>query len=114
MSKHDDDDFWGDEATWSSRTAPTERFDDSPNNEFDATSDTAFDLRDAGQSALALEIARDDGFLERVWRETGLGLEIITADEEVQLAMTGCRPLIEPWARHVVILARRLVRSVGS
>jgi exopolyphosphatase/guanosine-5'-triphosphate,3'-diphosphate pyrophosphatase len=45
-----------------------------------------------------------DGFLERVTRETGLGLEIITPDEEVQLAMVGCRPLIEPWARHVVIL----------
>jgi exopolyphosphatase/guanosine-5'-triphosphate,3'-diphosphate pyrophosphatase len=45
-----------------------------------------------------------DGFLERVTRETGLGLEIISPDEEVQLAMVGCRPLIEPWARHVVIL----------
>ena len=45
-----------------------------------------------------------DGFLERVTRETGIGLEVISPDEEVQLAMVGCRPLIEPWARHVVIL----------
>jgi len=48
--------------------------------------------------------ANGDGFLERVTRETGIGLEIISPDEEVQLAMVGCRPLIEPWARHVVIL----------
>ncbi len=45
-----------------------------------------------------------DGFLERVSRETGIGLEVITPDEEVQLAIVGCQPLIEAWARHVVIL----------
>ena len=48
--------------------------------------------------------ANGDGFLERVSRETGIGLEVITPDEEVQLAIVGCQPLIEPWARHVVIL----------
>ncbi|MEM7123520.1 MAG: Ppx/GppA phosphatase family protein [Pseudomonadota bacterium] len=48
--------------------------------------------------------ANGDGFLERVSRETGIGLEVISPDEEVQLAIVGCQPLIEPWARHVVIL----------
>jgi exopolyphosphatase/guanosine-5'-triphosphate,3'-diphosphate pyrophosphatase len=48
--------------------------------------------------------ANGDGFLERVTRETGIGLEIISPDEEVQLAMIGVRPLIEPWARYVVTL----------
>ncbi len=48
--------------------------------------------------------ANGDGFLERVSRETGIGLEVITPDEEVQLAIVGCQPLIESWARHVVIL----------
>ncbi len=48
--------------------------------------------------------ANGERFLERVTKETGLGLEVISPDEEVQLAMVGCRPLIEPWARHVVIV----------
>jgi exopolyphosphatase/guanosine-5'-triphosphate,3'-diphosphate pyrophosphatase len=43
-------------------------------------------------------------FLERARRETGLELEVIAADEEVRLALAGCRPMIEPWARHVVVL----------
>ena len=47
MSNHHDD-FWGDEATWSSRTAPTERFDDSSHSEFDAASHSTFDAGHTG------------------------------------------------------------------
>lgn len=43
-------------------------------------------------------------FLERVRRETGIELEIIAPDEEVRLALAGCLPLIEPWARHVAVV----------
>lgn len=43
-------------------------------------------------------------FLSRVKAETGIELEIIAPDEEVRLALAGCLPLIEPWARHVAVL----------
>ena len=43
-------------------------------------------------------------FLGRVREETGIELEIIAPDEEVRLALAGCLPLIEPWARHVAVL----------
>jgi len=43
-------------------------------------------------------------FLGRVKDETGIELEIIAPDEEVRLALAGCLPLIEPWARHVAVL----------
>lgn len=43
-------------------------------------------------------------FLDRVRNETGIELEVIAPDEEVRLALAGCLPLIEPWARHVAVL----------
>lgn len=36
------------------------------------------------------------GFLARVAVETGIDLEVITADEEARLAMIGCLPLLDP------------------
>ena len=48
--------------------------------------------------------ANGTGFLERVEAETGISFEIIAPDEEVRLAYIGCEPLIEHWARHVVVL----------
>jgi len=48
--------------------------------------------------------ANGSRFLERVEAETGIAFEIITAEEEVNLAFVGCKPLIEPWARRVVVL----------
>jgi exopolyphosphatase / guanosine-5'-triphosphate,3'-diphosphate pyrophosphatase len=35
-------------------------------------------------------------FIERVYRETGIALDIITAEEEAQLAVLGCHALLEP------------------
>ncbi|MET0376366.1 MAG: Ppx/GppA phosphatase family protein [Rhizorhabdus sp.] len=35
-------------------------------------------------------------FVERVYRETGIQLEIITAEQEARLAVTGCHALLEP------------------
>lgn len=37
-----------------------------------------------------------DAFLERVRRETGLSLEIISSEEEACLALQGCAPLLAP------------------
>lgn len=48
--------------------------------------------------------ANGTGFLERVEAETGISFEIIAPDEEVHLANVGCEPLIEHWARRVVVL----------
>ena len=48
--------------------------------------------------------ANGSGFLERVEAETGITFEIIAPDEEVRLAYIGCGPLIEHWARHVIVL----------
>jgi len=42
-------------------------------------------------------------FLERVHRETGIDLEIINTAEEARLAVSGCRPLILPEARHALV-----------
>ena len=42
-------------------------------------------------------------FLRRVKRETGLDLEVITCDEEAELAVSGCAPLIDPNASHALI-----------
>jgi exopolyphosphatase / guanosine-5'-triphosphate,3'-diphosphate pyrophosphatase len=36
------------------------------------------------------------GFVERVRRETGIQLEIISAEQEARLAVTGCQALLEP------------------
>ena len=35
-------------------------------------------------------------FIERVYRETGIALDIITAEEEARLAVLGCHVLLEP------------------
>ncbi|RJF85944.1 Ppx/GppA family phosphatase [Sphingomonas cavernae] len=35
-------------------------------------------------------------FIERVYRETGIALDIITAEEEARLAVMGCHALLEP------------------
>ncbi len=43
------------------------------------------------------------GFLRRVKRQTGLELEVITCDEEAELAVSGCTPLIDPDASHALI-----------
>jgi len=50
--------------------------------------------------AVATEACRSAGnggaFLERVAAETGLTLEVISAEEEAALALAGCRPLFDP------------------
>ncbi|MFW2831308.1 Ppx/GppA phosphatase family protein [Sphingomonas sp. ID0503] len=40
--------------------------------------------------------ANGPAFVERVWRETGLKLDVITAREEARLAVLGCHSLVEP------------------
>ena len=35
-------------------------------------------------------------FIERAWRETGIRLDIISAEEEARLAVLGCHALMEP------------------
>ena len=42
-------------------------------------------------------------FCARVKRETGIGLEVISKAEEVELALTGCLPLLEPARRHALV-----------
>lgn len=42
-------------------------------------------------------------FLERVARETGLGVEVITTQEEAELARDGCLSLGEPDARRMLV-----------
>ena len=44
-----------------------------------------------------------DGFLNRVRRETGIGLEIISNDEEANLAFRGCVPLLDPAIAHALV-----------
>lgn len=50
--------------------------------------------------AVATEACRQAGnggaFLDRVVAETGLSLEVISAEEEAALALAGCRPLLDP------------------
>ncbi|MYE60101.1 MAG: Ppx/GppA family phosphatase [Alphaproteobacteria bacterium] len=43
------------------------------------------------------------GFVERVKRETGVGLEIIAAREEAALAAAGCEPLLDPVRRRALV-----------
>ena len=43
------------------------------------------------------------GFVERVKRETGVGLEIIGAREEAALAAAGCEPLLDPACRRALV-----------
>ena len=44
-----------------------------------------------------------DAFLDRVRRETGIGLEIISNDEEASLAFRGCVPLLDPAIAHALV-----------
>jgi len=43
-------------------------------------------------------------FLARVERVTGLAFEILPAEEEARLALIGCLPLLDPTARHVLLV----------
>ena len=43
------------------------------------------------------------GFVQRVKRETGVGLEIIGAREEAALAAAGCEPLLNPVRRRALV-----------
>ena len=42
-------------------------------------------------------------FLERVAAETGLRLDVITAEEEARLAVAGCAPLVDPRAEQLLV-----------
>ena len=42
------------------------------------------------------QAANGPAFIERVYRETGIALDIITAEEEARLAVLGCHALLEP------------------
>ncbi len=42
-------------------------------------------------------------FVERVARETGIRLDVITAEEEARLAVAGCAPLIDPRAEQLLV-----------
>ena len=43
-------------------------------------------------------------FLERARRETGLRLDMITAEEEARLAVAGCAPLLDPEAEQLLVI----------
>ncbi|MGE5147151.1 MAG: Ppx/GppA phosphatase family protein [Candidatus Eiseniibacteriota bacterium] len=43
------------------------------------------------------------GFLDRVRHETGIKLEIISTHEEAQLALAGCRPLLDGSEPHALV-----------
>jgi exopolyphosphatase/guanosine-5'-triphosphate,3'-diphosphate pyrophosphatase len=40
--------------------------------------------------------SNSDAFIERVKRETGLSLEIVSTEDEARLAVAGCAPLLDP------------------
>ena len=42
-------------------------------------------------------------FIERVYSETGIALDVITSAEEARLAVLGCQSLIEPGARQALV-----------
>lgn len=44
-----------------------------------------------------------DAFLDRVRAETGLDLEVIGADEEAHLALSGCTPLLDPRCSRAIV-----------
>ena len=57
-----------------------------------------------GVATEACRQARNGGaFLDRVLRETGIGLEIIAPREEAELALASCAPLLDPRQRHAVL-----------
>jgi exopolyphosphatase/guanosine-5'-triphosphate,3'-diphosphate pyrophosphatase len=43
-------------------------------------------------------------FIRRVWRATGIELEVLGQDEEARLAMLGCLPLVDPMADQLLML----------
>jgi exopolyphosphatase/guanosine-5'-triphosphate,3'-diphosphate pyrophosphatase len=47
--------------------------------------------------------ANCDAFLQRVARETGIELEIITSNEEANLAIYGCAPLLDRGVSHALV-----------
>lgn len=49
------------------------------------------------------QAANCDEFLDRVQRDTGLALDIISSGEEARLAVDGCAPLLDPAARHALV-----------
>jgi len=42
-------------------------------------------------------------FLQRVYRDTGIPIEIITSDEEARLVVAGCAPLLAPEVPHALV-----------
>jgi exopolyphosphatase/guanosine-5'-triphosphate,3'-diphosphate pyrophosphatase len=42
-------------------------------------------------------------FLDRVWAEVGIELEIVDRETEARLAATGCTPLVDPHAKGVIL-----------
>ncbi len=42
-------------------------------------------------------------FVERVRRDTGIAIEIISSDEEARLVVTGCAPLLDPRMPHALV-----------
>jgi exopolyphosphatase / guanosine-5'-triphosphate,3'-diphosphate pyrophosphatase len=47
--------------------------------------------------------ANCNAFMDRVASETGLALEIITAEEEARLVVAGCAPLLDPDIAHALV-----------
>ena len=43
-------------------------------------------------------------FIERVWRQTGIRLEVLDQEEEAGLALLGCLPLVDRSARHLMMI----------
>ncbi len=76
----------------------------------DALSVCAAKLRRRGVSrlrAVATEACRQASngtdFLQRVYLETGIVLEVISAREEAALTLSGCAPLLDPQRRHALV-----------
>lgn len=59
------------------------------------------------QKNIATEACRratnTQGFLDRVARETGIRLDVITPEDEAKLAVAGCAPLIDPRAEQLLV-----------
>jgi exopolyphosphatase/guanosine-5'-triphosphate,3'-diphosphate pyrophosphatase len=54
-------------------------------------------------TAACRQASNGEAFVDRVRRETGLNLEIITSDQEAGLAALGCRSLLDPNIRFALI-----------
>ena len=54
------------------------------------------DLSRAVATEACRQAANGDAFVDRVYRETGIALDIIAAGEEARLAVAGCHALLEP------------------